>query len=314
MTLPTINDVQPVEPILTNMLVGYMQSGDRFVASRVFPVVSVDKDSGTYFKFTKKYWFLDQMQTRAPGGDFARVGFALETGTYATLQYALDYALPDEVRANSQVPMDLETAAVEYLAQQSLLRKEIAWATDFMKTGVWGTDNTTATNWDSDINSDPIGDVLTARRTISNNTGLDGNTMVVGYVVHQALMNHPDLLDRMKYTTAATQGSVEAALGAMFGLDTYLVGKATYLNTNEAAAFSASAIIDDDALVVHNNPAAGIFGASAGKTFVWQPGGGIGSLYRYRDQSRHADVIQHKEQWDQVAVASDLGYFFSDIA
>lgn len=314
MALPTLNDVQAVEPILTNMLVGYMQSDDRFVASRVFPTVPVVNDSGTYYKFDKKYWFLDQMQGRAPGADFARVEFGLSTGTYATKQYALDYALADEIRANSQVPMDLETAAVQYLAQQSMLRKEIAFSTDFMVKSVWGTDDDNAvTDWDDTSTGDPVANVLLARRTISNNTGLDGNAMVMGYIVHQALMNHPDILDRVKYVTAATVGNVEAALAAVFGVSSYLVAKGTYSNTNEAAAFSATAIIDDDCLIYHNNPGAGIFAASAGKTFTWDGGGGVGTVFRYRDQGRHADVIQHKEQWDQAAVATDLGYFFFDV-
>ena len=49
MSLPTINDVQAVEPVLTNLLIGYMQADDRFVASKVFPIVPTDKDSGTYY-------------------------------------------------------------------------------------------------------------------------------------------------------------------------------------------------------------------------------------------------------------------------
>lgn len=311
---PTISDVQAIEPILTDMLVAYMQADTRFVASKVFPLVNVDKDSGTYFVFDKKYWFIDDMQQRAPGSPFASTDFTVSTGTYTTLQYALEYAIADEIRANSQVPMDLETAAVKLLAQRSLIRKERAFSADFMKTGVWGTDdNNSGTDWDDFANSDPIYAIAEARRTISNNTGLDGNSMVVGYIVHTALLNHPDILDRVKYVGAAMNGDVEGALAAVFGLTNYWVGKASYDATNEAASFAATAIIDDDALVCHVDPSAGIFGASAGKTFVWGGGGGAGSLYRVRNDFRHADMIQHKEQWDQVAVATDLGYFFADI-
>lgn len=313
MTLPSINDVQAVEPILTSMLIGYMQDDDRFVAGRVFPAVPVDKDSGTYYTVTKSYFFRDELKNRAPGGAFARVDYGLGTGTYKTLQWAADNSIPDEVRANSQVPMDLEQIAVKLLAQRSMIRKEVAWATDFMTTGVWATDDTTATDWDDTAAGDPVNDVLTASRTVSNNTGVDPNTMLMGYIVHQALVNHPDILDRLKYTQAATMSTIEAALAAIFGKDNYWVGKATYSNTNESAAFSATAIIDDDCLVTHVDPGAGLFGATAGKTFTWQPGGGLGSLYSYYSQDFHAGIIQHKEQWDQKVTATDLGYFFSDI-
>jgi len=284
------------------------------VASRVFPPVSVDKKSGTYYIVTKKFFFFDDLEERAPGSDFARVDYGLSTATYDTLQWAADYSLADEIRADSQVPGDLMQQAVRKLGQSSLIRKEVAWAADFMTTSVWGTDdNNSTTDWDDFSAGDPANDILTARRTISNETGYDANTMVVGYIVHQALMLHPDMIDRIKHVQTATAANLEAAVGAVLGVDNYYVGKATYSNTNEAAAFSATAIIDDDALICHVDPAAGMFGATAGKTFVWPGGGGAGSMYRYRDNDRHADIVQHKEQWDQKAVATDLGYFFADV-
>ena len=61
MSQPTHTEIQAVDPVLTNMLVGYMQAQDRFVASKVFPVVPIEKQSGTYYAFTKKYWFLDSL-------------------------------------------------------------------------------------------------------------------------------------------------------------------------------------------------------------------------------------------------------------
>lgn len=313
MALPTINDVQLVEPILTNMLIAYRQSADRFVASRVFPAVPVGSDSGTYPKLTKKYWFTDGLLPRAPGDPFARMEYGVESGTYKTLQYAGDHAIADEVRANSQIPMELERVGVELLGQKSMLRKEIQWAADFMKTTVWGTDNTSATDWDDYNSGDPVGDLLLASETISNNTGYSPNTLVVGHIVHRALMNHPDILDRIKYVMAAGQDNIQRALLGVLGIDNYLVARGTYANINESAAFAATPIIDDDALLCYVNPSAGLFDATAGKTFVWGPGGGEGTIYRYRENSRHADVLQHKEQWDQAVTASDLGYFFSDI-
>jgi len=314
MPLPTTNDVQAVEPILTNILVGYMQGDDRFVADRVFPNVSVDKDSGTFFIATKKYWFFDEMEERAPGQEFAQASYGLSTDTYKTLQWALDYAIADEIRANSQVPMDLEQMAIRLLGQRMMIRKEVAFATDFMKVSVWGTDdNNSTTDWDDFSAGDPVADILTAVRTISNNTGQNANTLVCGSIVHQALVNHPDILDRIKYTQAATIGGVEGALSDLLGLGNYWVSKASYSNTNESATFSASAIIDDDALITYVDPNPGIFSATAGLTFAWDGGGGAGSAYQYRDNSRHADVVQVKMQWDQKAVATDLGYFFADV-
>lgn len=312
--LPTINDVQAVDPVLTNMLVGYQQGDDRFVASRVFPAVPVDKDSGTYYIASKKYWFLDGLANRAPGAQFAQTGFGLETASYKTLQWAVEEPLADEVRANSQVPMDLEQAAVRHIAQLSMIRKERAFSVDFMKTGVWGTDdNNSATDWDDFSAGDPVSNVLTAVRTISNATGQTANTMVCGYIVDQALLNHPDIIDRLKYTQAATLGNMRSAMASLLGLENYWVSRASYNTANSGQAFSGAAIIDDDALICHVDAGAGLFGATAGKTFSWSGGGGMGSISKYRDNGRKSDVVQHQEQWDQKVVAADLGYFFADI-
>ena len=313
MTLPTTNDVQAVDPVLTNMLVGYMQADSRFVASRAFPVVNVEKDSGTYYVFDKKYWFSDLLAQRAHGTPFARGGFGLSTGTFTTLQFALAMPIADETRRNSQVPLDLEQAALRWLAQKSLIRKEVAFAADFMTTSVWATDNSSATDWDDFSAGDPVNDILTAKRTVSNSTGLDGNTMVLGYIVHQALQAHPDIIDRIAYTSRADQSTIEGALGAIFGVGNYLVSKASYNSANEGQSATMAAIIDDDCLVCYTTPSPSLFEASAGYTFAWEPGGGAGGARIIRDEDADADLVKHKEQWDQKATATDCGYFFSDV-
>lgn len=314
MGLPTQNDVQAVDPILTNLLVGYMQADDRFVASRAFPAVPVEKDSGTYFIFTKKYWFLDELKPRAAGDPFAQGGYGIESTTFATLQYGLEHKIPIEVRANSQVPMSLEEAGLRWLAQQSLIRKERAFAADFMKTSVWGTDDdNSTTDWDDYASGDPVADVLTARKTISNATGYDGNTLIVGLDVHHAILNHPDVIDRMKYTNVASVANLAGMVGAMFGLANYLVCSASYNSVNEGQSGTYAGIVANDALVCHTSPTPGILVPSAGYTFAWEGGGGMGAIGQYFAPDRRADILQHIEQWDQKAVATDLGYFFNTV-
>lgn len=313
MAQPHINEIQAVDPILTNMLVGYMQSDFRFLAGRLFPSVPVDKDSGTYYLLDKKYWFLDEMQERAPGAPFPESGYGVSTATYTTKQYALQEAIPDENRRNSQLPMELESISVSRLAQMLLIRKERDLASKFFTTGVWGTDDDNATtDWDDFAAGDPVKDVMTAKRTISNNTGYDGDTLAVGYIVHEALTLHPDIIDRIKYVQVADQRAIELAIGAIFEVD-YMVSKASWNSANEGQTFSAAAIVDDDALVVHKGSEANMFSASAGKTFVWDGGGGEGAIYRWRDGKNHRDLVQMKAQFTQNVVASDLGYFFANV-
>lgn len=314
MAQPTHSEVQVVDPVLTNMLVGYQQADTRFVANRVFPLIPIDRQSFTYYTFTKKYWFLDEMKGRTPGAAFARSGFGVTSTTGYANTWGLEFPIADETRKNNQVPMALEQAGTQWLSQQSLIRRERAFSADFMITGVWGTDdNNATTDWDDFTNGDPFSDVLTAKRTISNNTGQDPNTMVLGYIVHVALQNHPDIVDRIKHVQVASLGNVESALSSLFDVPQYLVGKATYNSANEGQTMSVSAIVDDDCLLCYTTPTPGVMSASAGYTYTWDGGGGNGEMATYRESNIKSDVLQNSEAWDQKAVATDVGYFFADV-
>jgi hypothetical protein len=274
---PTTSSLQAVDPVLTNMLVGYLQSQDRFVASQAFPPVATEKDSGTYYLFTKKYWSLDAMKYRAPGGHFARSGYGVSSTTFATVQWGLEHPIPRENRANSQVPLDLETAGVSWLSQMSLIRKERAFSADFMKSSVWGTtDSNSATDWDDFVSGDPVTNV--------------------------------------QYTTPGTLANVRQILANVLDVQSLLVSKATYNTANEGQTYTGGAIIDDDCLVCNVASTPGIMTASAGYTFNWAGGGGMGAIApMYYENQTKSDVIQISEQWDQKVVASDVGYIFLDI-
>lgn len=311
MALPTLNDVHAVDPVLQGFLVGYAQDEMRFAALRAFPAIPSDK-SGTYYTFDKKYWFVDGLEERAPGSQFARGGVGVSTATYDTKQWAKEYPIPEEIQNARQFNLSLEQVAVRWLANQSFIRKEREFSSNFMTTSVWGTDNTSATDWD-DASGVPITDCATARRTVSQSTGYVPNTILMGEIVYDALLVNAQIAGRLQYTQTMTVQTVYGLLAATLGFDNLLVSRAIYNSANEGQTASMAPIIDDDALVFYNDPMANEFSATAGKTFVWNGGGGAGSIRTYSEDNSDSTVVKHKEQWDQKVIASDLGYFFSDI-
>lgn len=312
MAQPTHSELQVVDPVLTNLLVGYMQADDRFVANKAFPIVNVEKQGFTYYTFTKKYWFANELKARTPGGAFARVGYGVTSTTGYANTFGLEHTIADEARSNNQTPMDLEQAGLRLLAQNSMIARELKFSQDFMVTGVWGTDdNNAATDWDS--TGSPVDDILTARRTISNNTGADANSMVVGFITHQGILGNTNIADRIRYVQGAGITTIESALLSILGIQNYWVSKASYNSANEGQTGTYSAIIDDDALIFNATAAPGLMSPSAGFTFAWQGGGGTGAVTSYREPQSKSDVLQMAEAWDQKVVASDLGYFFADI-
>jgi len=312
MPQPTQSDVH-VDAILTNMSVAYMQEAYAFVASRAFPQINVQKQSDKYFTYSQADFFRDQVQLRADGTQSAGTGYSLSTATYSAEVYALHKDIGDQVRANSDVPLDPDMDATRFLTQQMLIRQEVEWAAAAFTTGVWGTDSTPGTLW-SAANSTPIADVEAGKNTVLTNTGYVPNTLIMSYKVFSALMDNADIVDRIKYTT---QDSVsEDLLARLFNVDRVLIMAGTYNTAAEGATASYSQVGDRDALLCYTPANPGLMVPSAGYTMVWSGlSAGMGTssaISRFRLEPEKADRIEIEAAWDTKIVSSALGYFFSN--
>lgn len=312
MPQPTQSQVH-VDAILTNMSVAYMQEADSFVASRVFPTVNVAKQSDKYFTYSQADFYRDQAKVRADGTESAGSGYGLSTATYSSAVWALHKDIGDQVRANSDAPLDPDMDATRFLTHQMLIRQERDWATNFFTTSVWGTDSTPSTLW-SASGSDPIGDIETGKNTILSNTGYLANTLVLSYKAYSVLKNHSDFVDRFKYTSA--ESITPELIARLVEVDRVFVMKGVYNSAAEGASATYAQIGDKDALLCYVAPNAGLMQVSAGYNFVWTGvGGGLGTstaVSRFRLDHLRADRLEIESAWDFKTVATPLGYFFSN--
>lgn len=312
MAQPTSNDVH-VDAILTNISVAYIQDQASYIANRVFPLIPVEKQSDKYFTYNKGDWFRDEAQLRAPATESAGSGYTLATSTYSTQVYAFHKDVDDQVRANADTPLNPDRDATQFITQRMLMRQEVQWTSDFFTSGVWANDVTPSALWSNYTSSDPIGDVETGKATMLNSTGFLPNTMVVGYEVFRQLRHHPDIVDRVKYTSA--ENVTEDILARFFGVDRILVARAIRNTGAEGAANSFSNIAGKNAALYYVAPTPGILTPSAGYTFAWRGvsdgmGANIG-ITRFRMPELRADRIEAQMAWDNKVIGSDLGYFFA---
>lgn len=315
MAQPTSNDVH-VDAILTNISVAYIQEQGNFIANRVFPSVPVEKQSDKYFKYTKGDWFRDEAQLRAPSTESAGSGYSLSTDTYSTSVYAFHKDVDDQVRANADNPLNPDRDATTFVTQRMLLRQEIDWIGNYFTTSVWDTDvvgGTDFTVWSNYASSDPITDIETAKSTILSNTGFMPNTLVLGYDVFRQLRHHPDIVDRIKYTSSEVPA--EGILGRLFGVDRVLVSRSIKNGGAEGAANSFAFNAGNNAALYYVAPSPGLLTPSAGYQFTWRGvsdgmGQNIG-ITRFRMPELRADRIEAQMAWDYKVVSTDLGYFFS---
>jgi hypothetical protein len=301
-----------------------MQRAENFIADKVFPVVPVDKQSDKYFVYEKNDWLRDEAQVRTDGTESVGSGYNIATATYYADVFAIHKDIGDQTRANADAPINVDREAAEFVTHRLLTRREIQFNNDFMTTGKWASDvagvaasPTTGQTiqWSDYTNSDPINDIEAGKAGILSVTGLEANTLVLGYDVFRQLKNHPDLVDRIKYTSSQT--ITEDMLARMFDIERVLVSKSIKATNREGATGAYSFTTGKTALLAHVAPNPGVLTPSAGYTFSWtgvSQGMGLTiGTSSFRLESLRATRVEAELAFDNKVVASDLGYFWNSI-
>ena len=150
--------------------------------------------------------------------------------------------------------------------------------------------------------------------TVAQNTAYKPNTLVMGAQVYQKLLDHPDVLDRIKYT--GTGGfTTEDVLARLFGVDRLLVSWSVKNTGAEGETASYAFNFGKHALLCYSPASAGPNQPAAGYTFTWSGLEGAGAtgirIKRFRLERNSADRVQGEIAYDLKQVSSALGYFFS---
>lgn len=330
MTQPTARAVHIDQP-LTNISIAYLQNAANFVASRVFPNIRVQKQSDVYFTYDRGFFNRNQARLRAPATEAAVAGFGLSTDSYMAKVVALKTQMAWQVMSNADTPVQLERANTELLLHSMLIEKEVDWATKYFANNIWGTQydgvpsspgTDEVIQWSDQTSGDPIGDIREAKTDIMESTGFMPNTMVVSQRVLDALVDHPDIVDRIKYSGGVgnqnpARTTVEA-LSQLFEIDRILVMRAIQNTAAEGDTNVHSFIGGKHALLAYVAPTPGLMTPSAGYTFTWSGYLGATNEFGVSVERRERDLIKATEIEVEQAyvhklVASDLGVFFKDI-
>jgi hypothetical protein len=320
MANPTPSDAH-VDAALTQISTAFLNQPSAFVADKIFPIVPVSKQSDAYFKYDRGDMLRSEAQLRGPGTESAGAGYRLSTGTYYAPVYAVHMDVSDQMRGNADAAINADRDATQYVTQQVLIKRDELWATSFFATSVWtgsttGADITPGTLW-SAANSTPIEDIAEQSESVISKTAVRPNKLIVGAQVHRVLMNHPDVLDRIKYTQTGVV--TEDLLAGLFGVDQYVVSRAIKTTSAEGAATTTTDFVFDkqDALLVYANPTPSLMQPSGGYLFSWNGLLGAGAMgnriKRFRMEHLASDRIEAEMAFASEIVAPECGAFFNEV-
>lgn len=275
MPQPYIGQVHVNRP-LTNISIAWLQDQSAFISTRAGAIIPSDKKSNVYFVYTQNDWFRDEAQLRAPASESVGSGYNVSNTTFNCQVYAMHKDVDEQVRLNTDDPLDGKRDAIKFVTRKLQIRQEIQWMSDLFTTSLWtgsttGGDITPAPTW-NDPTSTPIEDIQAQQASILINTGYLPNKLFLAFQTYQKLIRHPDVIDLIKYGQSSPGNpavATEETLAKIFGVEEVIVSKAVKATNaeNDTAAYSLMA--SKNALLAYVTDTPGLFAPTAFYTFMW---------------------------------------------
>lgn len=300
---PTGSGSVHVDQVLTNISVGWPNEG--LVGDRLFPAVGVKKQSDKYYVHGREGW-LPENDLRAPGSQAHEVpGMTVSTDTYYAQEHSLQIAVTDEERDNVDSPLAPDRDGTDMITSKVMLGREKSMK-DLVTTAANYAAGLTTTlaggaQWNvaNYATSDPIQDVRTGVRAVHAQIFLEPNVMVIPYQVMSQLEDHPDFIERIKYSERAVL--TREIIGGIFGIPNVIVPGLGFNSGVAGGTETLSYLWGKDVVLAYVPPRAGLKVPAFGYEFVWNGQ----TVERWREERRRSDILRVRRSYDMKFIAKD---------
>lgn len=302
--MPLISEIH-LDAVLTNISQAF--KNESLVATSIWPVTPVKKDSDVYYKYDKSNLRADDTKW-APKTRAKEVNWSVSREGYKTERHALQELIEDDEKENCDSPLDVQTDTTEILTEKMLIRREKNLAAILTSTSNYDSDArptlVLATQWDNytSSDSDPNKDVATARKTIFGKTFMHVNTVVLPYTVYEAVREHPKVLERIKYTQRAI--ITPDILADLWDIKNVIVAGSGENTANEGATDALSYIWGKTVLFGYVESSPRLKRPSWGYHIQSQPL----MTERFRDDERKGEVVRVSFKEIPKMVTQAAGY------
>lgn len=314
--MPTLTQWH-IDAPLSQLSVDY--SNQELIAESVAPIVPSSKKSDLFFHFSKQKFRVDKQSLQiAAGTDYARIEIDLEHPEYYNLDgYGLEYGIPDALRENSDPGADLDIQATKTLTmmvgefEEDLVSNTILASGNLSTLGVPNTTLSGTSQWSDYTNSDPIPVIHNTLISVKNQIGTFPNSIAMSDAVFFTLINHPRVIDRIKYTGAGGHEPISRAeLAQLLKVKNIFVGAAVKQTAAAGVTDALGTIWPKNVFVFYRPDAPSKMEPAFMYTFLWTGGPFASIIRRYREEWRNQDVLQLQKWFKPVVVEPKAAYAF----
>lgn len=308
--MSSTNRYQGVDPVLTNVSIGYQNSA--YVAELLYPTLPVSKQSGKHFIYDKgKFRVNDNL--RGAGAPSKEATLNLTTGLpYFCEDHALKQFVTDEDMDGAVPPMDPMVDATENVTEMHMVAREVELAAALTSTAVL-TQNTTlsgTSQWSDYSNSDPFSVIETGKQTIHSAIHVDANTLVLSKQAWDKLKHHPAFLERVKYSQKGVIS--EDLLASLVGVDRVVIAAAGKNTAVEGQTDAMGYIWGKNAILAYINPRVSQKMITLGMTYQWKTRK-VERLRGTNEEDRKGTYVRVGDHYyDQNLVSAGAGYLIKD--
>ena len=258
------------------------------VGDLIFPKVPVERQSFPYVIWNRDNLRIPGSTLRAPGGQPSTIRRSYSTSSYFCRSHALETSIPFEdesyglglgfstkQHATTDLIGRIRRAREAEIATMALNTTNFPNGVTLSGGSQWDSYITTpADDVESNVTSHPIV-AVESYKAILRQAAIQDTEMVLilSDPVAQALVNHPDIIERFKFTNSGGNISL-SQLASAFGLKDGAVVRASALEINQDNV--ASWIWGYSAFLGFSKSSPDRNDVSCGKTFVWAGGKGPG--------------------------------------
>ena len=298
-----------IDVVLTNISVAWPNNS--FVGPVLFPSVPVGKQSDKYYIFGHEAWQPEPFgDLRAPGTVANEIpGLNVSLDTYFCDEHALQIPVTDEERENADTPLRPDQDGTELVTSKVMLQRELNIYNLVSNTAIYASGNVVTNSgtsqWNDYVNSNPISDMRTALRQVNSLLFMDPNVGIIPYYVMSILEDHPDFIERIKYSE---RGIVTPEIvAAVIGIPQIVVPGVGYNATaNPGQAASLQYLWGKNVFFAYVPPRPGLKIPAFGYEFTWGYGGAMSQVVeRWRENQRKSDIIRVSRRYDLKIVAQN---------
>lgn len=232
----TRDQVRPVDPILTDLMLDYVQDSGTMIGSRIFPARQA-KETSWYYVFEANQKFRRYKSKRADGSEARAIKIRMTRDSFFQDAYALKMAVTDRERDNELGALSLDQEAGFHVKEALDLDFEMR-CRDLVYPTSYTPDSAASPLWTA-ANATPMLNNEQWKADFKKKTGKRPNKIIVPQAVWQTWQDPTTtgsmgwvIHEKLKYSTDRMASPITPALVAqLFGVDEILIGDTIFTDT-----------------------------------------------------------------------------------